>query len=368
MVTARNLIVPLGSEVGILTQNSDSTARAKNLSLPDITPVHIQAQIPQQEHISLIRVAALSSMYGSHSESSHSSSRSRRDPDRHRSHSSYKDHHTREDATRATELSSLLNRCKLLEATLRDKENEISTLQQVNANLLAEQGRLQAKLSQQRTARATAVANALAAAARSAPTPPPTPPKHPKSSTPSLSHPKPLGSPSTESLTTSSSKRSYQTSTASTTTIHGIPTYHDEYMAHIQSFDVFMTKTDSWSGAQVIQAVKDLNTEIQQFTSSLVDIHFAQPIDTAINPTTLARAQENTTTRLGALLTHLLSARDDSRNLSMIIQPALQAALCTIIDRALTSFCLGFPAKYDHLLRQLYLRISAYGKLFLLSS
>jgi hypothetical protein len=151
------------------------------------------------------------------------------------------------------------------------------------------------------------------------------------------------------------------------TSIHGLPTYQDEYIAHLQSYDVFMTKTDSWSGAQVIQAVRDLNSEVLQFSASLTELHYA--IDTSnggkrpvINPNALSQAKQNTATRLGVPLMHLLSTRDPNQDSSMLVQFALQATLCNIIDRTLASFCVGFPAKYDALLSQLYLRICSSGK------
>jgi hypothetical protein len=157
------------------------------------------------------------------------------------------------------------------------------------------------------------------------------------------------------------------------TSIHPLPTYQDEYIAHIRSFDVFMTKTDTWSGAQVIQAVKDLNSEIQQFTASLTEAHYAIHANTRgdppqIDPNALTLAKRNTATRLGVPLMHLLSARDNSGDSSMLIQPALQAALCTIIDQTLSSFYIGFPAKYNTLLNHLYLHMSSHGKFSLFSS
>jgi hypothetical protein len=148
------------------------------------------------------------------------------------------------------------------------------------------------------------------------------------------------------------------------TSVHGLPTYQDEYAAHLRSFDVFMTKTDSWSGAQVIQAVRDLNSEILHYSASLTELHYAIESShggqrASINPNALTQAKQNTATRLGIPLMHLLSARGHTQDSSMLVQFALQAALCTIIDRALSSFCVGFPAKYDALLNQLYLRMGA---------
>ena len=308
-------------------------------------------------------------MFDSYHDSSHSSSRSRRESERHRSQSSTRDHHAREAAAHAADLSNLLDKCRRLESSLKARDREIHDLRKERDRLLDERKRMQQKLSQQEAAQATAVANALAAAARSPPTPPPKPPKY-RSSTASRSRPEGQGLSSTESLSTSPSKRSYRTSTTSMTSIHGLPTYRDEYMAHIQSFDVFMTKTDSWSGAQVMQAVMDLNSEIQQFSGSLTELHDSvytakRGNPPAIDPNTLSQAKQNTATRLGIPLMHLLSTHGHNEGPSTLFQPALQAALCAIIDRTLSSFCVGFPAKYDVLLNELYLRMRSFGKFFL---
>jgi hypothetical protein len=354
------------SEAG-LAQGGDSSA--KRLSLPDVTPIHIQAEIVQQELISLLRFTNLSSMRNSFHDSSPSATRSRtRDQDNLRSHSSHRELRAREVAAHAAELSSLLDRCKLMESTLKTRDKEIHDLRKERDLLLEERKRMQRRMAQQEAAQATAVANALAAAARVAPTPPPKPSKT-RSSTISRSHPEDSGSSSAESFSTSPSNKTYRTSSTSITSIHSVPTFQDEYIAHLQSFDVFMTKTDSWSGAQVIQAVRDLNSEILQFSASLTELHYA--IDTnnggkrpQINPNVLSQAKQNTATRLGVPFMHVLSTRDSSQDSSMLVQFALQASLCSIIDRTLAGFCVGFPAKYDALLNQLYLRICSSGKFF----
>lgn len=301
--------------------------------------------------------------YNDSSHSSHSTSRSRaRDHERYRSQSSYKDHSTREAAAHAIELSNLLDKCRLLESTLKARDKEIHDLHKERVRLLDERKRMQQKLTQQEAAQATAVANALAAVTRSTPTPPPKSSKY-RQSTASRSHPEV----SAESLPTSFSNQSYRTSTTSMTSTQTPPTYQDEYIAHIQSFDVFMTKTDSLSGVEVIQQVKDLNSEILQFSASLAELHAKLRDDRrAIDPNTFSQAKQNTVTRLGVPLVHLLSPPDDSGygDPAMLIQFALQATLCTIIDRTLASFCVGFPAKYDALLSQLYLHMCSSGNFF----
>ena len=278
---------------------------------------------------------------------------------RHKSHSSSRDHHTREVCA-----ADLLDKCNRLESSLRERDQELYDLRKQRDLWLDEKKRLRRKLVQQEAAQATAVANAvanaLATVSRSAPTPPPKPPKYPPLTT-SRFHPKDSGSSSTESLSTSSSKLSYRTSTTSMTSIHDLPTYHDEYAAHTQSFEVFMTKVDTWSGARVIQAVEDLNFEIAQFSAALIESFGVK--SPSLDPNEFTRAKQNTASRLGMPLTHLLSTtRAHNEDSSALIQPAFQAALCTIIDRTLANFYVGFPAKYDVLLKRLYLYMASSGK------
>ena len=357
----------INSEAGTLSQSRDSTANTNRLSLPDVTPIHIRAQIVQQERISPLHFANLSSMRSSFHDSSPASSRSRRDSENLRPHSSHRELRAREVAAHASELSNLLDKCRLLESTLKARDKEIHDLRKERDRLLDDRKRMQQKFAQQEAAHAAALADALAAVTRSAPTPPPKPPKYRPPTTLRI-HSEDSGS-SSESFSTSSSKKTFLSSSTSMTSIHGVPTFQDEYIAHLQSFDVFMTKTDSWSGAQVIQAVRDLNSEILQFSASLTELHYAIDSNNGgqrppMNPNALSQAKQNTATRLGVPLMHLLSARDYSQDSSMLVQFALQATLCAIIDRTLTSFCVGFPAKYDALLSQLYLRMCSSGKIF----
>ena len=353
----------------VISGGDPSDSGNKGLSLPDVTPIHIQAEIVQQERTSLLRFANLSSMRDSYHDSSPSSTRSRtRDQDNLRSHSSHRELRAREAAAHAAELTNLFDKCKLLESTLKARDKEIHELRKERDLLLEDRKRVQRRMVQQEAAQATAVANALAAAARAAPTPPPKPSKS-RSSTISRSYPEDSSLSSPESSPTPSSHKTYRTSSTSITSIHDGPTFQDEYIAHLQSFDVFMTKTDSWSGAQVIQAVRDLNSEILQFSAALTELHYA--IDTnnggkrpAINPNVLTQAKQNTATRLGVPFMHVLSTRDRSQDSSMLVQFALQATLCSIIDRTLAGFCVGFPAKYDALLSQLHLRVCSSGKFF----
>ncbi|KAG6902841.1 hypothetical protein C0995_010726 [Termitomyces sp. Mi166 len=51
----------------------------------------------------------------------------------------------------------------------------------------------------------------------------------------------------------------------------------EEERARIRNAELFMTRTDTWSGAQVLQAVHDINSEILQFAASATELCKAQP-------------------------------------------------------------------------------------------
>lgn len=128
-------------------------------------------------------------------------------------------------------------------------------------------------------------------------------------------------------------------------------TVSEEERAHARSMETFLTKTDVWSGAQVIQAVQDLNSEILQFAASAVELCTftkQRPTQPKINQTV-----NEVTTRLGHGLTRMLSTRDHSQD-PMLVQLALQGCISFCISRALSSFCIGYQSKSNITLSQIY--------------
>ncbi|TEB34558.1 hypothetical protein FA13DRAFT_1625569, partial [Coprinellus micaceus] len=129
--------------------------------------------------------------------------------------------------------------------------------------------------------------------------------------------------------------------------------------AHAQqrSADAFLTRTDSWSGAQVLQAVNDINSEVVQFAAVVTEMcRFAprevpSPCPSPYTPSILPYS--DTATRLGGALTHLLATYDHSND-PILVQLALQACVCIAGKRAWESFCLGLPAKSDGVLSIIY--------------
>ncbi|KAH9838506.1 uncharacterized protein C8Q71DRAFT_807439 [Rhodofomes roseus] len=126
-----------------------------------------------------------------------------------------------------------------------------------------------------------------------------------------------------------------------------------EQIARTRSMDVFMTKTDNWSGAQVIQAVEDLNAEINQFAASATETcAFTKRMKARAPPPTSDTGplqDEESAPWLGAAFVQALSTRDHTQD-PILVQLALQASIVTCCARSLSLFCVGFPSKLDALL------------------
>ncbi|KAJ6576577.1 hypothetical protein DFH09DRAFT_914824 [Mycena vulgaris] len=125
----------------------------------------------------------------------------------------------------------------------------------------------------------------------------------------------------------------------------------EEDRAQLRSTETYMTRTDSWSGAQVIQAVYDLNSEIIQFASS------ATELCTFDYTPSSPQAMDDTSARLGPNLAGLLSARERNALDPTLVGLALQAGMATCIARAMSAFALGLPSKSDAILSQVYSHI-----------
>lgn len=125
----------------------------------------------------------------------------------------------------------------------------------------------------------------------------------------------------------------------------------EEDRAQQRGLETFLTKTDRWSGAQVIQAVQDLNSEVLQFAASSTDMC----VFTSTPPSRKkdARALQDTTTRLGPHITRFLSTKDHAQD-PLLVQLALQGCISTCIARAMSSFCIGLQPKSNDLLSQIY--------------
>ncbi|PPQ67664.1 hypothetical protein CVT25_012692 [Psilocybe cyanescens] len=126
----------------------------------------------------------------------------------------------------------------------------------------------------------------------------------------------------------------------------------EEERARLRSAETYMSRIDSWSGAQVLQAVLDINSEILQFAASATEMcnFLSSP---SPNTPKLAQAIQDTNARIGPNITSILSNREHSQD-PLLVQLALQGCVSLCIARALNSFCIGFPSKSDAVLSQIY--------------
>lgn len=136
----------------------------------------------------------------------------------------------------------------------------------------------------------------------------------------------------------------------------------DEERARARVQETYLSRVDSWSGAQVLQAVHDLNSEILQFAASAVEsCTFITPSSTSTttpqtpntSSTRMNQSLNDTSSRLGPTMTRLLHIRNHASD-PLLVQLALQSSLALCTARALSSFIIGLPSKSDLLLSQIY--------------
>jgi hypothetical protein len=138
----------------------------------------------------------------------------------------------------------------------------------------------------------------------------------------------------------------------------------EEERARARGSEIYMTRTDSWSGAQVLQAVHDINSEILQFAASATELC---TFDKNSRPSSSRsiQAMHEMSSRVGPNLARILSNRDHSQD-PILVQLALQGCVSLAIARTLSSFCIGFPAKSDTVLAQVYSRMVIGGMFHIL--
>jgi hypothetical protein len=156
-------------------------------------------------------------------------------------------------------------------------------------------------------------------------------------------------SPSRNSSASASTSASMSASSAGT----GLSASQEEDRARFRSAETYMTRIDSWSGAQVLQAVHDINSEILQFSASATEMCNFLPAAASPSNPRLASVLQDTTARIGPNMTRILASRDHSQE-PLLVQLALQGCVSLCIARALNSFCIGFPSKSDAVLAQIY--------------
>lgn len=180
-------------------------------------------------------------------------------------------------------------------------------------------------------------------------------------------------------LSYASSERSFRrsrsqapSSVTAVSTAYSSMSIDSEHLAHLRSLDVFLTKTDGWSGAQVIQAVEDLNAEITHFAASATEVCVFErraPVTSAGRSRSRSSAGATMSVNdamelapwLGPGLAKILSTHDHTQD-PFLVQLALQASVATCCARSLSLFCVGFPSKLDGLLSRVFAHLQVAGK------
>jgi hypothetical protein len=138
-------------------------------------------------------------------------------------------------------------------------------------------------------------------------------------------------------------------------------TYNDEPLPP-PGGEVFLNKTDSWSGAQVIQAVQDLNSEILQLSAGATESVTIQGRDKT-SQARMNQATKGVSSRLGVPFARLLASRDHTEE-PALLQFGLQACVATCVSRLLGVFCVGLPLNTNDLFLQIHTHMHATGQPF----
>ncbi|OCH95335.1 hypothetical protein OBBRIDRAFT_788213 [Obba rivulosa] len=124
-----------------------------------------------------------------------------------------------------------------------------------------------------------------------------------------------------------------------------------ERTEEVASLRTFLSKTDEWSGAQLIQALHDLNSEIVQLAASVAD-EFSSSLDRRVDLTRHSD-RELVNNALGPVMTNLLATRDHMAD-PTLVQFAIQAWEVSCVGKVLDAFCFGLPADVDQFLSGIF--------------
>lgn len=128
----------------------------------------------------------------------------------------------------------------------------------------------------------------------------------------------------------------------------------------VYSLRTFLTKTDEMSGAQLIEAIGDLNTEILQLAASISD-EFTDSFDRSFG-CVRSSDRELLYPALGVRTTKLL---EEQNHLSdpTFVQFAIQAWEVYCVEKMMKPFCFGAQTEIQRVLSAVFQRIQETGKL-----
>ncbi|KAL5525757.1 hypothetical protein ACEPAG_7094 [Sanghuangporus baumii] len=150
----------------------------------------------------------------------------------------------------------------------------------------------------------------------------------------------------------------------------------EERRLEVRSMERFLTKTDRWAGSDLMQAVKDINSEILQFAAAASEAmhppaangsgsaavgsrrNTPSPSPAPGPSASRRKALERVAARFGSKMRQVLEKRDHSQD-PTILQYALQACVCQCIAHAMSSFCFGSTGKLESHLSKIYSHMHA---------
>jgi hypothetical protein len=160
-----------------------------------------------------------------------------------------------------------------------------------------------------------------------------------------------------------------------------LKTLLNDRTSELNSLQAFLSKHDEWSGAQVIQAVKDLNDELARLASEVSetfvvgsDIDSDGSDEASVGskssprlPTdksgqeTHARLKE----ALGSTFYHLIfTCSDPTSDPSLFVQYAIQAWEVWCCSQILDGFCFGLPSEAERLFTDVWENMKREGTSF----
>lgn len=151
-------------------------------------------------------------------------------------------------------------------------------------------------------------------------------------------------------------RTAYDTLNASHTSVQQTLRERNEELLSLRTF---LTKTDDMTGAQLVQAIKDLNSEILGLCATIVDT-FGTSFDRRVKWARLSD-REVLYPALGVRATELLETENHSAD-PTFVQFALQAWEVACVAKLMVPFCCGVPEQVQRVLSSVFQRMQEHGE------
>lgn len=126
----------------------------------------------------------------------------------------------------------------------------------------------------------------------------------------------------------------------------------EERRVEVRSLETFLSKTDKSAGSDLVQTVKDMNSEILRFSAAASESAAGERRTTHCTQGR-RKALERVAARFGTKMRHSIEKRDHSQD-PTILQYAMQACICQALTHALSSFFFGSSGKLEYHLSRIH--------------